>query len=57
MKNHIAKDLRTSKYKKRIEKSKKGKGSYSRKTKGAKKLPSFLLQCPQNYDTKKLFNI
>jgi stalled ribosome alternative rescue factor ArfA len=30
-KNSIAKDLRTPKYKKRIVKSKKGKGSFKRK--------------------------
>jgi len=30
-KNLIAKDLRTAKYKKRIVKSKKGKGSFKRK--------------------------
>lgn len=31
MKNPIAKDVRTAKYKMRIIKSKKGKGSYNRK--------------------------
>jgi stalled ribosome alternative rescue factor ArfA len=30
-KNPIAKDLRTSKYKKRVVKAKKGKGSFKRK--------------------------
>lgn len=31
--NHIAKDLRTEKYKQRVERSRKGRGSYSRKDK------------------------
>ena len=34
--NHIARDLRTPKYRKRIEKNKKCKGSYTRKGKQAK---------------------
>lgn len=31
--NHIAKDLRTDKYKQRVERPRKGKGSYTRKEK------------------------
>jgi stalled ribosome alternative rescue factor ArfA len=31
--NHIAKDLRTEKYSQRVERSRKGRGSYNRKDK------------------------
>lgn len=37
VKNSIAKDLRTPKYRKRIEKKKKGMGSYTRKKKNIQK--------------------
>ena len=36
MRNPVAKDLRTPKYRKRIEKKRKGKGSYTRKPKHRK---------------------
>jgi stalled ribosome alternative rescue factor ArfA len=38
MRNPVAKDLRTPKYRKRVERKRKGKGSYTRKGKQSKEV-------------------